>query len=100
MSLLGSRLQTAVQAATLAQIQTNFPIPAGLQPAEIALLTSYQTLIANAIAVGDATPTVSEITANAVVNPNTLAVVPSAMSNSGGPLTGNGSVSAGTGTVT
>ena len=86
MALNANRLGDAMAAA----VQALYTAP--VSPADVTKLQQYMRAIATSI--------VSEIQTNAVVNPGTLAVTPSNMSNGAGALGGNGAVTTGTGTVT
>lgn len=67
MSLDASRLNGTRFASCLADIQTQFPIPAGLLPAEAAACPAYYQKLAHALADHEGTDVVSEITGHAEV---------------------------------
>lgn len=94
MALSGSRLNSARYTSALADIQTQFPMPAGLLAAEQTAYALYQQKMAHAISDHDGTDVVTEITTNAVV-PSVVAVT-----SVGGVTTGVGTSGPGTGTAT
>ena len=68
MSLSGTRLQGNMKPTILAQLQEKFPIPSGLQAAEITALNDAQDKLAEAIAFGSSPEIVTEITGHADVS--------------------------------
>lgn len=92
MTLLGSRLNSARYTSILADLQTQFPINAGLLSAEQADCATSQSKIAHALADHEGTDVVAEITTNAVVP--SVTSTPAAQS---GPSTLPGTA---TGTIT
>jgi hypothetical protein len=86
MALSGSRLTTALAADILSQLQTLFPVNASLLSAEKTAYATGQTNLANALANAAGPDVVSEVTGHASVNPGSF-------SNSGGSVTGTGTVS-------
>lgn len=76
MSMSGSRLQSALAADILTQLQSAFPISGSLKPAEQTASAAAQTSMANALAAAIGPDTVSEITGHAAVTvPTTPATV-------------------------
>jgi hypothetical protein len=89
--------QTAAQSVIYAAINTYFPpIPSGISGPESAAIIANREALANAIAA-----LIPYIVSNAIVNPGSMAVTPSDLisSSGGGPLSGDGVVHNGTGTL-
>lgn len=91
MSLSGTTLKNGLKAAILAELQSLFPVPMDLLPAEQALYNASQDKIAQAYAFGDGPTTVSHITGNAQVNSG-ITVQVNTISGTGA-TTGTGTVS-------
>ena len=94
MALSGTVLKGNLKTAILAQIQVQFPAPAGLLSAELTSFNSYQSKLAQAIADGDGPTTVTHITTLAVVNTADTGSVTSGAGSGGSVVaTGVGTVS-------
>jgi hypothetical protein len=86
---------SAAKAEARAEIDAQFgPIPSQLSPVQQAQISARRDNLAFSIA--SQSPYVRD---NAEVQPGTMAVVPSAMFNGAGSLSGNGLVSVGEGTL-
>lgn len=98
MALSGSRLSSARYTSCLADLQTQFPLPSGLQSAEQTAYALYQQKMAHAMADHEGTDVVTEIVTNAVV-PSVVAVTSVSGVTAGASASGPGTGTA-TGTVT
>jgi hypothetical protein len=92
MALNGTVLKNGIKSAILAELQTKFPMPSGLQAGEQTAFTASQDKIAEAIAFGDGPSTVGHIITAAVVSTGVVGTVTTGA--------GSGGVVAGTGTGT
>lgn len=101
MALDGDTLKAAIKSSTLTQLQSLFPIDAGLTAGEQAALAAYQDKMAQAVAYGDGPDTVTHIVNNAEVQPGTMEATVSEIiaPSGGGPCTGNAILDSGTGTI-
>lgn len=101
MALLGSRLEGEIYNDTKTELLTKFGgFKTGLLATEQTAFDDAIDKLAQAIAAGDATNTVTEIKDNAKVNPGTLAITPTLILDSTtNPCSGDGSVNNGQGTI-
>lgn len=101
MALDGARLTGTIYSETKSQLLSLFGgFKTGLLAGEQASFDDAIDRLAQAIANGDGNNTVDEITVNARVKPNTLAIVPAEILDStSNPCSGNGLVQLGEGLV-
>ena len=87
MTLLGSRVGTAINGDVLTALQAAFPCPASLSTAQKSAYNAAQASLASCIGTPVGTDMVTEITTNAVV-PAAIAVTIPTTASPGSPSTG------------